>query len=93
MQIDLTAEQSEFIRKALETGRLRRPEDAVQEALTLWVEREPRREEILAAIDEAEASLARGEGRIITRDTMRELAEEVQRRGRARLPEEKQIQC
>ena len=85
MQIDLTPEQSEFIRMAIETGRLQRPEDAVQEALTLWVERERRREEILAAIDEAEASLARGEGRIITQESMRELAEEVHRRGLARL--------
>jgi Arc/MetJ-type ribon-helix-helix transcriptional regulator len=85
MQIDLTPEQSEFIRMAIETGRLHRPEDAVQEALTLWVERERRREEILAAIDQAEASLARGEGRIITRESMRELAEEVHQRGLARL--------
>ena len=85
MQIDLTAEQTEFIRKALESGRLQRPEDAVQEALTLWVERERRREEILAAIDEAEASLACGEGRIITHESMRQLAEEVHQRGLARL--------
>jgi Arc/MetJ-type ribon-helix-helix transcriptional regulator len=85
MQIALTPEQSEFIRMAIETGRLQRPEDAVQEALTLWVERERRREEILAAIDEAEASFARGEGRIISRESMRELAEEVHQRGLARL--------
>jgi toxin ParE1/3/4 len=39
----------------------------------------------LAAIDEAEASLARGEGRIITRESMRELAEQVHQRGLARL--------
>ncbi len=31
--------------------------------------------ELLAAIDEAQASLGRGEGRIITRESMRELAE------------------
>jgi hypothetical protein len=29
--------------------------------------------EILAAVDEAEASLARGEGRVITQESMREL--------------------
>ena len=57
----------------------------MQEALALWVERERRREEILAAIDEAEASLVRGEGVIITKSSMRELAEDVKRRGRARL--------
>jgi hypothetical protein len=51
MQIDLTPEQAEFIRHA---------------------------------VDAAEASLARGEGTAITRDSMRKLAEDVSRRGRAR---------
>ena len=45
--------------------------------------------EILAAVDEAEASLARGEGRIITKQSMTELAEEVKQRGRARLAAER----
>ena len=36
-------------------------------------------------MDEAEDSLARGEGRIITQQSMRELAEEVKQRGRVRL--------
>jgi len=44
-------------------------------------ERERTRAEILAAVDVAEASLARGEGRVITRESMRELAEQVKRRG------------
>ena len=47
--------------------------------------------EILAAVDEAEASLARGEGRIITKQSMTELAEEVKQRGRARLATEKTL--
>jgi Arc/MetJ-type ribon-helix-helix transcriptional regulator len=57
----------------------------VREALSLWEERERRRAEILAAVDVAEASLARGEGRSITEQSMRELAGEVEKRGRARL--------
>ena len=85
MQIELTAEQRDFIRRAVASGRFPSAEGAVQEALALWVERERRREEILAAIDQAEASLARGEGRVITRESMRELAEEVHQRGVARL--------
>jgi Arc/MetJ-type ribon-helix-helix transcriptional regulator len=89
MQIELTAEQQEFIRRAIATGRLKRAEDAVQQALELWVERERSREEILNAIDEAEASLARREGRIITRESMQELTEEIHQRGRARLAAEK----
>jgi hypothetical protein len=53
-------------------------------------ERERTRAEILAAVDEAESALARGEGRIITRESMRELAEQVKLRGRARLAAEQQ---
>ena len=85
VQVELTAEQRDFIRRAVASGRVRNPEGAVQEALALWVERERRREEILAAIDQAEASLARGEGLVVTKSSMRELAEDVKRRGRARL--------
>jgi putative addiction module CopG family antidote len=85
MQIKLNAEADEFIRRAIETGRHRRPEDAVHEALDLWIERERRREELLAALDEGEASLARGEGMELTREAMRELIEDVKRRGREKV--------
>ena len=60
----------------------------MKEAFSLWEERERARAEILAAVDEAETSLARGEGRSITQDSMRELAESVKQRGRARLANE-----
>jgi Arc/MetJ-type ribon-helix-helix transcriptional regulator len=85
VQIELTAEQREFVRRALETGRVRREEDAVKQALDLWVEREREREELLAAIDEAEASIARGDVRIMPPGSARQLAEEVHRRGMMRL--------
>jgi Arc/MetJ-type ribon-helix-helix transcriptional regulator len=90
MKIELTPEQQDFVRLALKTGRIRHAEDAVQEAMALWVERERRRAEVLAAVDAAEASLARGEGTVITQDSMRELAEDVNRRGRTRLAAERQ---
>jgi len=90
MEVQLTADQQAFLRQALESGRLRHEEDALKEALSLWEERERTRAEILAAVDEAEASLARGEGRIVTQESMRELAEEVKRRGRARLTAEQE---
>ncbi|MGA2589800.1 MAG: hypothetical protein ABSH32_07800 [Bryobacteraceae bacterium] len=83
-------DQKEFVRQAIESGRLRREQDAVEEALSLWEERDRTRAEILAAVDEAEASLARGEGRLITQESMRKLAGEVKRRGRARLADEQQ---
>lgn len=90
MDVQLTPDQAAFVRQAIESGRLRREEDAVKEALSLWEERERTRAEILAAVDEAEASLARGEARIITEESMHELAEEVKRRGRARLAAEQE---
>ena len=51
----------------------------------LWERRERRRLEILAMIDEAEASLARGEGREITKESMKALAEEIKERVRRRI--------
>jgi Arc/MetJ-type ribon-helix-helix transcriptional regulator len=88
MEVKLTSNQMAFVRQAIKSGRLRREEDAVEEALSLWEERERQRAEILAGVHEAEASLARGEGRIITQQSMRELAEEVKQRGGARLAAE-----
>jgi putative addiction module CopG family antidote len=89
MEVHLTPDQEAFIRQAIETGRLHRKEEAVQEAMSLWEERERRRLEILVAVDQAEASLARGEGRrITTREEVTQLAADIKRRGIARLAAE-----
>jgi Arc/MetJ-type ribon-helix-helix transcriptional regulator len=85
MKVQLTSDQRAFARQAVEAGRLQNEEEAVEEALALWEERERRRVEFRATIDEARASLARGEGREITQGSMRELSAEVRERGRARL--------
>lgn len=85
MNVDLTSDQEAFIRQAIETGRFRTAEEAVKDALRLWEERERQRAQFLATLDEAQTSLARGEGRIIIQKSMRELADDVQQRGRARL--------
>jgi Arc/MetJ-type ribon-helix-helix transcriptional regulator len=90
MEVQLTPDQKAFVRQAIEGGRFLREEDAVKEALSLWEQRERTRAEILAAVDEAEASLAWGEGRIVSQESMRELAAEVKQRGRARLAAERQ---
>lgn len=90
MEVQLTPDQQAFVRQAIAGGRLGREEDAVQEALALWEERERTRVEILAAVGQAEASLARGEGRIVTERSMRDLAREVKQRGRTRLAAERQ---
>ena len=89
MEVQLTPDQKAFVRQAIESGRLRREEDAVREALSLWEERERHRLEILIAVEKAEASLARGEGRrVTTPEEVKRLADDVKRRGTARLTAE-----
>jgi putative addiction module CopG family antidote len=85
MEVRLTPDQEAFIRRAVEAGRFGRAEDAVEEALSLWEERERKRAEFLVTLDDAKASIARGEGRVMTQQSMRDLATEVKRRGRVRL--------
>jgi Arc/MetJ-type ribon-helix-helix transcriptional regulator len=89
VEVELTSGQRAFIRQAIESGRLQREEEAVQAGLSLWEERERRRLEILAAVDRAEASLARGEGRTISdHDGVTQLVADVKRRGIVRLASE-----
>lgn len=85
MNVQLTPDQKAFAHRAIESGRLHSEEDAVQEALALWEERERELAEFLLSLDDARASLARGEGRTITQDSVRLLASEVKERGRSRL--------
>jgi putative addiction module CopG family antidote len=89
MEVRLTPDQEAFVRQAIAAGRFESEAEAVAEALSLWEERERTRAEILAAVDAAEASIARGEGRLITEQSMRDLAHEVKQRGRARLQAER----
>jgi len=92
MDVQLTEDQKAFIRQAIGTGRFQREEDAVREALSLWEERERKRAEFLATLDDAKASLAHGEGRVITQESMRQLAQEVKERGSVRLARESSTQ-
>jgi Arc/MetJ-type ribon-helix-helix transcriptional regulator len=89
MEVRLTPDQEELISRAISSGRLRSAEDAMEEAMSLWEDRERRRTEILAAIDIAEASIAHGKGRIITEQDMQDLAAEVKARGRNQLASER----
>jgi putative addiction module CopG family antidote len=88
MEVHLTPEQEAFVRQGIESGRFESEADIVAEALSLWEERERKRAQFVATLDDAKASIARGEGRLITKDSMRELAEEVKQRGRSRLSSE-----
>jgi len=86
MELHLTPDQEALIRQGIEAGRFHGKEDAVLEAMSLWEERERRRLEIVAAVEQAEASLARGEGRrITTHEGVTQLTEDIKRRGMARL--------
>ena len=85
MDVDLTPDQKAFASRAIESGRLRSEQDAVREALALWEERERQRAEFLLTLEDAKASLAHGEGRVITQESMQQLAQEVKEGGRARL--------
>jgi Arc/MetJ-type ribon-helix-helix transcriptional regulator len=89
MEVQLTPDQQAFARQAVEAGRVSREEEVVGEALAMWEKRERTRSEILAAVDGAEASIARGEDRVITEESMVKLAEEVKRRGRERFVAER----
>jgi hypothetical protein len=60
---------------------MRTPNDSV----TRDLKRERARTEILRDVDAAEAALARGEGGVITQESMRNLAVGVKERGRANL--------
>jgi Arc/MetJ-type ribon-helix-helix transcriptional regulator len=58
-----TGPKKALVRQGIESGRYNREEDALREARSLWEHSERRREEILAAVGQAEESFARGEGR------------------------------
>jgi putative addiction module CopG family antidote len=89
MEVQLTDDQKAFVRQAIQSGRYSGEEEALRDALALWEGRERRRAEILAAVDQAEASYARGEGRkITTREESTQLADDINRRGLARLSAE-----
>ena len=86
MEIHLTPEQSDFVRHAVATGRINDPEQAMQEAMALWVERERHRAAFVKSLDEAEASLARGEGITIWDEAdAAAFFDDIKTRGRARL--------
>ena len=89
MDVELTGDQRAFVQKAIESGRFSREEEAVKEALALWEERERRRLELLASLDEADASFARGEGIPVTEQSVTALIEEAKQRLRRRIEAER----
>jgi len=77
-------EEREALREEREA--LREEREALREEReALREERERQRTEFLPMLDNARASLARGEARVITQEAMQQLAREVKERGHARL--------
>jgi putative addiction module CopG family antidote len=83
MEVQLTPGQKSFVRHAIETGRFRREEDVVEEALSLWEKRERARVELLVALDESEDDLEAGHFNDYTNETLPQLADELKREARA----------
>jgi Arc/MetJ-type ribon-helix-helix transcriptional regulator len=91
MEVQFSPGQKAFVREAITSGRISNEAEAVTQALLMWEERERRRVEILSAVELAKQSLDRGEGRRITTESeLRQLADDVKRRGMARLTAEQQ---
>jgi hypothetical protein len=90
MEIRLPPDQEAHL-FALAARSGRSADEVVREAIILWEERENAR--FLAAfrtsLDDAEASVARGEGTEITQESLREFTDDIKRRGRERLAAEK----
>jgi putative addiction module CopG family antidote len=85
MQIDLTPEQRSFIEYGIEQGRYQNEEEAVREALALWVDRERARAELRQSIAAGERSLDAGEGNTLTADTLGAFGERLKQRARSGL--------
>jgi hypothetical protein len=84
MEVTLTSDQRAFALAAMAEGRIH--SDA--QALALWEERERQRIAFLATLTDASTSLARGEGRELTEESLQQLATSIKQRGRTRLASE-----
>lgn len=85
MEIELTPEQNSFIQLGVREGRFRDEKEAVRQAMAFWEERERRRLELIAAIEEGEASFGEDDIVLETEEDFRNLAEDIKQRGRAAL--------
>ena len=82
MEVHFTPDQEAFVRQAIASGRYQTAEDAVRDAMTQWEEKERRRLELMAALDEAEADLEAGRYTDYTSETLPQLAVELKREAR-----------
>jgi len=85
MQIQLSPEQRSFVELGIQQGRFRDPEEAMQQALSLWVERERARLELLAEIEAGDASPRENDAVLDSDEEIADFLAGVEQRGLARL--------
>ena len=89
MEINLTSDQQDIVLHAVKAGRIHDPEEAGAQAMALWIENERRRVALIQKLEEAEASHARGESRLIATDAdQQQLVSGIMERCRSRLAAE-----
>jgi putative addiction module CopG family antidote len=82
MEVQLTPDQEEFIRKGMDEGRYKSADDAVRETMAHWEEAQRERLEMIAALEAGEADIEAGRYREYDADSSPGLAEELKREGR-----------
>jgi Arc/MetJ-type ribon-helix-helix transcriptional regulator len=85
MEIVLTPELEALIQHEIENGRLNRPEEAVQQALSQWEERRRDLIDLIAALNAGDADLEAGRYTEYDDQGLREVGEQIKREGRQRL--------
>jgi len=85
MEIELTPEQNSFVDLGIEQGRYLRAEEAVQDALELWVNRERARLELLAEIDAGDDSPESEDIILQSDEDIVKFIRGIEQRGRAKL--------
>jgi Arc/MetJ-type ribon-helix-helix transcriptional regulator len=77
MQFTPTTEQFAMINYAIASGRFSAPEEAVSDALDMWLARERARFEMIASLKAAEADIAAGRYTDYDDSTLDQLVEEL----------------
>jgi putative addiction module CopG family antidote len=85
MEIELTAEQNDFIRAGIEQGRYHDSADAIHRAMDQWVERERDLLELIAAIDAGDDSPESDDIVLKSDEDIAQFVKGVEQRGREKL--------
>jgi putative addiction module CopG family antidote len=84
MDISINQQNQEHIRRKVESGRYKTPDDVLAKALALLDERDDALADIQAKLDEAAGQSRNGQYTIYDEEGLRELKERIKREGRER---------